>query len=166
MPISARVHDIYPRKLDDGIQPPKELCGVEPGACKGSSPIKADIQLNYACPGSDHTFFPHLDYRTMGRYREKSSASLTRVGNSARPSVTLCASNQPQYEPSRHFFVSNANPLHPILAVFKLPNELNLSIVSHSPQTRGSPTIMDGSGLGGVGGSIITVGSWWSFYDR
>ena len=102
----------------------------------------------------------------MGRYREQSSASLTRVGNSARPSVTLCASNQPQYEPSRHFFVSNANPLHPILAVFKLPNELNLSIISHSPQTRGSPTIMDGSGLGGVDGSIITVGSWWSFYDR
>ena len=43
VPILARTHNLYPRKLDDGIQPPKELCGIEPGACKSSSPIRADI---------------------------------------------------------------------------------------------------------------------------
>ena len=40
-----------------------------------------------------------------------------------------CAPDQPQYDISRHFFGPSVNLLH--LSVFKLPDELILSILSH-----------------------------------
>ena len=40
-------------------------------------------------------------------------------------------SEKSQYEFSRHCFRSNPNLSHPILAVFELPDELILSILSH-----------------------------------
>ena len=48
-----------------------------------------------------------------------------------------CASNQPQYELLHHFFGSNANLFHLTSTVFKLPDELIISILSHvSPDPR------------------------------
>ena len=53
---------------------------------------------------------------------------------------TSCASNQPQYESSHLLFGSSANQFHPIFAVFELPNELILNILSNvspDPQLTG-----------------------------
>ena len=42
-----------------------------------------------------------------------------------------CTPNQPQYELLHHFLRPNVDPSYPISAVFKLPTELILSILSH-----------------------------------
>jgi len=80
-------------------------------------------------PGSPPQKGFHVLHQTHTWPREKTTPSLK--------SVTSRAPNQPQYELSHHPLLLNVNIIHPLFAVFELPDELILSILSHiSPEPR------------------------------
>lgn len=101
----------------------------------------------------------------MGRYSERASVFFTRftyhLGRKQRPAIGPPSAPQTSlnagprdtslyrmlihYIPSSQFSNSRTNLIFPFFLT--------------SPQTRGSPVIMHGSGLCGIGESMITIGS-------
>ena len=71
----------------------------------------------------------------MDRYREKTSVLLARLahglGRKQRPTIDRFLAPQTSPSATSSILGSNANLFHPISAVFKLPDELILSILSY-----------------------------------
>ena len=98
------------------------------------------------CRGSDRTFsFQSPTSSSSGRacatepwaiitkspQRSLLGSRTISAGNGVQPLVDHPRPQLAQYEPSCHSLGSNADVFHPIIAVFKLPDEIILSIPSH-----------------------------------
>ena len=81
--------------------------------------------------------------------------------------IIACASNQTQYEPSRHFGLDAHLVFHLMISQFS-NSQTRLSSPSSlvSPQTCGLPTTIHNFGFNVAGGLMITTTTRWSFYNR
>ena len=88
------------------------------------------------------------------------------AGDTVQPSVDPRASSQPQYELSCQLSRPNPNLFLPFSQFSNSQTRPSSPFSLTSPQTRGLPSTIHGSGFGVAWRPVITIGSGYSFYDR
>ena len=176
MPSTSSSNGTLPRKAHDAlpwIEPQVESLGSawrRPNHT-GSTELRRASQLRKRLLPSHLVEYrvarARLVLRVKSSRRSLPGLRVASAGNTVQPSVDPCASSQPgQYELSCQLSRPDPNLFLQFSQFSNSQTRPSSPFSLTSPQTRGLPSTIHGSGFGVAWRPVITIGSGYSFYDR